>query len=330
MSFKTWFRLWRQALLNIFLISSGKRKSERQRKKEREARIKRKFSGSRSYYFKKNQKRHGRRKLGLDAAVAFFNFCAISLAFILLPVSISHYKYVRHKRTEAIRSVASEGRSDRSDFDKKAARNNKRSKTSAPKTSVGAANAHSSAKHQEKTEKSRPDLSPSSSASHLYLKSELADIGTADHAATGNDMTKEAVGKGCDPSERISNTDTPPIKSTPDIPKSTPRSVKDKYIRKRMIISSASKSGKETSRELSVGTYLELTPEPINPYNPDAIRLTVSGETVGYTADVDIPLLSTCLYLGNRIYGVITDIISIDGNTEYEYEAWIAKGEQNE
>ena len=119
MSFKTWFRLWRQALLNIFLISSGKRKSERQRKKEREARIKRKFLGSRSYYFKKNQKRHGRRKLGLDAAVAFFNFCAISLAFILLPVSISHYKYVRHKRTEAIRSVASEGRSDRSDFDKK-------------------------------------------------------------------------------------------------------------------------------------------------------------------------------------------------------------------
>ena len=97
-----------------------------------------------------------------------------------------------------------------------------------------------------------------------------------------------------------------------------------------MSLSSASKSGKETSRELSVGTYLELTPEPTNPYNPDAIRLTVSGETVGYTADVDIPLLSTCLYLGNRIYGVITDIISIDGNTEYEYETWIAKGEQNE
>lgn len=105
-------------------------------------------------------------------------------------------------------------------------------------------------------------------------------------------------------------------------PKSKPKHEKDQYIRKRMIIAGSSYCDQEVFAKLSIGTYFDLVAEPDNPYDKDAVMLTLDGKKIGYIAKADRLAFVTCLKLKRKIYGVITDIKSDEFPTRYEFETW--------
>ncbi len=104
--------------------------------------------------------------------------------------------------------------------------------------------------------------------------------------------------------------------------KSTPKHETDQYIRKRMIIAGSSYCDKNILNRLSIGSYLEIVAEPTNPYDKDAVMLMYEGQKVGYISKQDNLPFVTCLRLNRNIYGVITDIITEQYPTKYEFEVW--------
>ena len=91
-----------------------------------------------------------------------------------------------------------------------------------------------------------------------------------------------------------------------------------------MIIAGSSYCDSSVLAKLQVGTYFELEAEPNNPYDKDAVKLTLEGEKIGYIAKADHLAFVTCLKLRRNIYGVITDIFTENNLTKYEYETWFA------
>lgn len=106
-------------------------------------------------------------------------------------------------------------------------------------------------------------------------------------------------------------------------PKSKPKNERDQYIRKRMVIAGSSYCDRAVLEKLQIGTYFDLEAEPDNPHDKDAIKLTLSGEKIGYIARSDQFLFGVSLKLKRKIYGVITDIISEPSHTKYEFETWV-------
>ena len=105
-------------------------------------------------------------------------------------------------------------------------------------------------------------------------------------------------------------------------PKSKPKHEKDQYIRKRMFIAGSSYCDKAVLEKLSVGTYFEVVAEPDNPHDKDAVMLMYDGNKIGYIAKKDNTPFSICLRLNRKVYGVITDIITEQTSTKYEFETW--------
>ena len=120
---------------------------------------------------------------------------------------------------------------------------------------------------------------------------------------------------------------TPPPTPEPkeldeNTPKSTPKSEKDQYIRKRMIIAGSSYCDAAVLAKLQIGSYFDLEAEPDNPYDKDAVKLLFEGEKIGYIAKADRLAFVTCLKLRRNIYGVITNIITENNHTKFEFETW--------
>jgi hypothetical protein len=143
------------------------------------------------------------------------------------------------------------------------------------------------------------------------------------------DEKKEAnvVNTPCTPISEKTPVITPvpspePKKVDENAPKSKPKNEKDQYIWKRMIIAGSSYCDPNVLAKLQIGTYFELSREPDNPHDPDAVVLTFEGEKIGYVAKDDLLPFTLSLNLGRKIYGVITDIITEDNFTKYEYETW--------
>ena len=115
-----------------------------------------------------------------------------------------------------------------------------------------------------------------------------------------------------------------PIVVEPDenTPKSKPKHEKDQYIRKRMMIAGSSYCEKSVLDKLTIGTYIELLPEPTNAYDKNAIMLMYDGNKIGYIAKEDNMMFGICLRIGRKVYGVITDIKTESVPTKYEYETW--------
>ncbi len=107
-------------------------------------------------------------------------------------------------------------------------------------------------------------------------------------------------------------------------PKSKPKHEKDQYIRKRMIIAGSSYCDEAILDRLEIGTYIELEAEPDNPYDKDAVMLMYEGEKIGYIAKKDNTPFIVCLHLNRKMYGVITDIITEQTLTKYEFETWFS------
>ena len=108
------------------------------------------------------------------------------------------------------------------------------------------------------------------------------------------------------------------------VPRSTPLDPADRYIRKRMLIAGTYFADREAVRRLTVGAHLDLTAEPDNPHDPNAVALYHQGGRVGYVAKQDALSFAMCLRLKRPVYGVITDLREEDGRTVYEYETWFA------
>ena len=117
----------------------------------------------------------------------------------------------------------------------------------------------------------------------------------------------------------------PHLPQEPDenTPKSTPKHENDQYIRKRMIIAGSSYCDKTVLEKLSIGTYFDLVAEHSNPYDKDAIMLSLNGDKIGYIPKNDKLAYITCLKLNRKVYGVITDIKGDSFPTKYEFETWI-------
>ncbi len=107
-------------------------------------------------------------------------------------------------------------------------------------------------------------------------------------------------------------------------PKSKPKNERDQYIRKRMTVAGSSYCDQTVISRLSVGSYIDLQPEPENPYDKNAIALLGEGGKIGYIAQDDVAPFSVSIKLKREIYGVITDIREAGGRKEIEYETWFA------
>ncbi len=215
---------------------------------------------------------------------------------------------------------------------------NRTDRTYSSKTSQS----NSSRKEETDTERTTHRPSSVSSTTHNKTSTTKSSI-TPKSAAVRKPVVKTTVQPTEKVEEKASYTpyvslferETTPIvsKSQPEpelkepdenTPKSTPKSEKDQYIRKRMIIAGSYYCNQETLNKLNIGSYFEVQPEPTNPHDKDAVVLLYDGDKIGYIAKQDRLPFVTCLKLRRNIYGVITNIILEDGRTKYEYETWFA------
>lgn len=289
MSFKTWFKQWRRSLYRLFMIGTMPHKSDSQRKKEYERYVKAKSArkGRNRVIEKKKRRRHGGNHKTLSALMGFM---ASTLSIVLLPFGLLHWGYKSAKKKSGTRKSAhrSAPKLDSKPHQSRPAQN-KTATDNTPKVSVLKSNVQCD--HTE--DKKEPSI---------------AEAFASYERAQPNVVTSE--------SKQIT---TEPDESTP---KSTPQNEKDQYIRKRMIIAGSTYCDKKVLSHLEIGSYIKVAAEPDNPYDKDAVMLLYDGEKIGYISKKDKLPFITCLKLGRKVYGVITDIINDDFPTKYEFETW--------
>ena len=300
MSFRVWFVQWINSFLKLLTIDSKKRKSDAQRKKERERRLRAKRSSANLY---RTKKKHRRRRSSYTVQNerligAFFKFIATSLGILLLPLGLLDWG---HKSAKARR--ASVGGAKRGASTKKEAQSaNNVQKTSSATTKTTTSKKSASKKPTAKTTAAKTMSPESVSYEPIFERTE---------PKAGNSVVEEAV---------VTDSDE-------NTPKSTPKNEKDQYIRKRMIIAGSYYCDKAVLDMLEIGAYFDLEAEPDNPYDKDAVKLLFNGKKIGYIAKKDHMAYVTCLKLKRKIYGVITAIIEENSQTKYEFETWFASKE---
>jgi len=110
-----------------------------------------------------------------------------------------------------------------------------------------------------------------------------------------------------------------PEKAEEATPRSTPKSPKDQYIRKRITLPLAG----EMLPRLSVGAYLALVRESEASQGKDIVKLMLDGICVGHIPEKDALPYLACLRLERKVYAVIT-AISDTPTLTYEIETWFA------
>lgn len=90
MRFSVWFRQWTGSFLKILTFAGKKRKSDAQRKKERERRLKARHSSANYYLIKKKcRRRRSSHSVQNERLIgALFKFMATSLGILLLPFGL--------------------------------------------------------------------------------------------------------------------------------------------------------------------------------------------------------------------------------------------------
>lgn len=306
MNFRTWFRKWIRSFYRLMMVGSRPHKTEKQRKKERERRLKAKYSASATLQKKKQRKRH-RHSGNYKVVDALCGFIATSLGILLLPFGLFHWGYKSAKTRKSSKKNSSKNTNTVSSTVKKSVVPHKTPSPTAPKTSTYT----SSRPRKKSTSAVKKTISTSSNKTAVEKKEpSITYTPYIPILETHKDVTHL--------------TPTEPQELDENTPKSTPKNEKDQYIRKRMIIAGSSYCDSSVLAKLQVGTYFELEAEPNNPYDKDAVKLTLEGEKIGYIAKADHLAFVTCLKLRRNIYGVITDIFTENNLTKYEYETWFA------
>ena len=310
MSFHTWFKSWILAFTKLFTVNGRRRQSKAQREKARLRRIKGRFSGENLYRRKKKRKsRRSSHDVQMERMLgALGHFMAVSLGILLLPFGLLDWgrKAVRAGRKARKASKGSKSR-------KNSSRETSRAHT--PKQESTPVHAGTTSKPAAGTAKARTvpvPHTPTGSTANPQGKGSATSVPIQVTLSENEKITRTVVAE------------VPPAPPSEDVPKSTPRSERDQYIRKRMIIVGSYYCDARVLRELKIGTYFDLEAEPENPYDRNAVKLVYNGEKIGYVAKQDQRAFVTCLRLRRRIYGVITDVIVESGRTKYEFETWFA------
>ena len=298
MSFSVWFKNWIRAFCKLMTFDYKKPKSDAQRRRERERRLKAKHSSANLYRTKKRyKKRRSSMAVQNEKLISgLFGFIGASLGILLLPFGLLDWG---RKSAKA----------------RKASRGSGTAKKNTPKPTA-------------KTTVSQPKKAPTKTQPKKPTTPSRATI----KAPVTHTTTKPTASTSATPIRLFEYSESKvvtPVVETPTVtepdentPKSTPKNEKDQYIRKRMIIAGSYYCDKAVLDTLEVGSLIDLEAEPDNPYDKDAVKLLFNGQKIGYIAKKDHMAFVTCLKLKRKIYGVITAIIEEDGQTKYEYETW--------
>lgn len=283
MSFKVWFLGWIHSFHKLLSIAGTRRKSDRQREKERKRRRKATYESTGLFREKRKWRHTGNNTKNAREASAALEFALYTLAILLLPFGLIDWGY-------------------------KSARIYRSGKKAAKKTAAKSTSAKKSEASTNSTDKKQAEAKRAANATAENRREPQA-----------SSMPTSARTPFSAPSETANITaDAEDIKQTPDesLPISTPKHEKDQYIKKRMMIACPS------SKELRVGAYLDMSLATNDTYGKNAIKLTFDGKHIGYVDTNDAPPFVTCLKLGRRVYGVITNVSTENRETEYQYEAW--------
>lgn len=281
----------------LIKCGSTQYKSEKRRRTEHERRLKAKRLSKNKYRLERKRRkrpmRQGALKPGTFAAAIGFAFVTV-IGIVLLPIGIFDFAFKCVKAEKKRKQVNAESEKSHISFES----------NSVKKSFSGASESNDTA------------------VPHGNLQ--IAPLnGLSDEAS-------DVLEKGIRPPDDSEKAEENSFKKTDNvhtrdekIPKSKPKSEKDRYIRRRMIIAGSSYCNKQILDMLTVGTCLDVIAEPENPYDKNAIRLMYLTERVGYISKSETLPLLTCMELNKKLYAVITDIISCQEQTKYEFEVWI-------
>ena len=315
MSFKKWFKRWVRSFYRLLMIGSKPYKSDKQRKKEHKRRMKAKYARHDPFKKKRRYKRH-RGSGYAKALAAIMDFSVTSLAFLFLPFGLLHWGYKSaqtHRRAKKIAKA------------KASAKKSHRSSPAPQKTNRATANKIQSQQNSPtvitqastKPKATETKVKPSVTSTRVQTDKEPVNVS---HTPTASHQIDKPVVIPPTPPAPV-----PEIKVLDETtPKSSPKNEADRYIRKRMIIAGSSYCEPSVLAKLQIGTYFDLSREPENPYDRDAVVLTYEGEKIGYVSKQDAPPFTVSLNLRRKMYGVITDIIAEGNRTKYEYETWFS------
>ena len=292
MSFTEWFKNWIHAFIKLLTFDRKKVKTDSQRKRDRERRLKAKYSSANLY--RKKRKIRNRSTPNKRLIKAIIDFIGASLGILLLPLGLLDYG-IKSAKT---RKASAGGRS----LDK-----SKRTFASS---------------QEKKTQNAeREGKSTSTQNAHPVINSSVTNPGIRTKESTCTvplSLNEHTESQTIERSMEVSTV----TKSDENTPKSTPKNEKDQYIRKRMIIAGSYYCDNGVIDALKVGTSFDLEAEPENLYDKDAVKLTLNGKKIGYVPKQDRLAFVACLKLGRKIYGVITDIKDDNGQIKYEFETW--------
>ena len=304
MSFSKWFKLWILSFINLLTFDRKRQRSDRQKEKERLRRLKAKHSSANKY---RTKKKYRRRRKGSAVQTekllsAMFKFMGVTLAVVLLPLGLFDW---------GRKSIKARSTSKRTNQHVPAVKHNSTSHISQPKT---VETKKSTIKKTEATPKRHTNSSKPISSINEEKKTDTDRVTSSSYKISLFEERKP-IAKPIEEKPLV----TEPDENTP---KSTPKSEKDQYIRKRMTIAGSSYCDADAFDCIKIGSYFELEFEPDNPYDKEAIRLVFNGKKIGYIAKADKLAFVTCLKLKRNIYGVITNIDNEKFPTKYEYETW--------
>ena len=221
MSFKRWFKWWLHSFSAMILFGSSKRKSDRQRRIERQKqREYERLKHHPLYTVKKRQKARSSNAILLDKICSFF---VASLAFLLVPWGL----FKRAKRSKRIKIAVAQATA-------------KRASSHSAKSSV--ISSQKEAKKEVKAEKKIENLSAKSPSTSSATEEQTEEKGEKTKEILQENVRVEALKKD--------------EKSRENSPKSTPKNPGDTWIRKRMI---AEIWREEMAEKIEVGDTFDLT-----------------------------------------------------------------------
>ena len=296
MRFSVWFKNWIIAFCKLMTFDYRKPKSDSQRRRESERRLKAKYSSANLYKSKRKRKeRRSSLEVQNDKLIkGLFGFIGASLGILLVPLGLFDWAIKSAKVRKATRRNGVTGKTATKSKAKTAYSQTKKTPTETAEEKVVAQPRHTTVK---------------TAVTHTTPK-------TTAHS------DRYRIFEHPEPTVTPSIAETTAATADENTPKSTPKNEKDQYIRKRMIIAGSYYCDKSVLDTLVVGAYLDLEAEPDNPYDKDAVKLLFNGRKIGYVAKQDRSAFVMCLKLKRRIYGIITAIIEDDGQAKYEFETW--------
>ena len=285
MSFRVWFKQWVFAFLKLLTLGGKPHKSDAQRKREHDRRMKKKFSHSSEFDSNKTRarRRHSLHVWYERALGALFNFAALSLGILFLPLGLFDWG---HKSIKAKRA-SSGGKNAKG-----------KSKVQAPKTAPPTPKTVATVTPKKETQPRQATTPKTTKKAPEKAKNAYTYMQKTQKTATLEDIKDIPVAVKKEP----------PAELDENTPKSTPKSEKDQYIRKRMIIAGSSYCDKNVLASLEVGTCFDVVLEPDNPHDKEAVMLSCNGQKIGYVSKTDKPAFVACLKLKRKVYGVITGI----------------------